>query len=346
MHDRLELTTARLTAQGLAGPAATSPEAVVDRLLAVQAQDPRGARLAIRARSTGLTAADVDAALTERRSLVVSWLNRGTLHLVAAEDYPWLHALTTPGLRVANDRRLRQTGVGAADAARGIRIVAEACRVAGPQTRNQLRARLDAVGVPTAGQALVHVLFAASIEGHIVRGPMVGGEQAFVDVASWLGEPVPIDRDVALCRLASRYLVGHGPAAAADLARWAGIRLGDARAAFAAIAADVVADTVGLVTLRDTPPPAGLPEPRLLGAFDPILHGWLDRSPLLNGHVRVVTSNGVFHPTALVDGRVVATWRMPGGRIVVEPFEAIAPEAAHALTADGADVRRFLGLVP
>ncbi len=280
---------------------------------------------------------------------MVSWLNRGTLHLVATEDYPWLHSLTTPGLLVANSRRLRQTGVGEADAARGIRVVADACRFAGPQTRGQLRARLDAVGVPTAGQALVHVLFAASIEGHVVRGPMVGGEQAFVDTASWLGEPVPIDRDVALARLARRYLVGHGPATAADLARWAGIRLGDARAAFATIAAEVVADPTdptGQVTLQDASRPAGLPAPRLLGAFDPILHGWLDRSPLLNGHSGVVTSNGVFHPTALVDGRVVATWRMPGGRIVMEPLEAIAPEAADALAADGADVRRFLGLVP
>ena len=59
-----------------------------------------------------------------------------------------------------------------------------------------------------------------------------------------------------------------------------------------------------------------------------------------------MTSNGIFHPTALVDGRVVATWRMPGGRIALEPFEEIAPEAADALAADGTAVRRFLGLVP
>ena len=37
------------------------------RLYAVQAQDPRGFRLAVRSRSTGLCALDVDAALNERR---------------------------------------------------------------------------------------------------------------------------------------------------------------------------------------------------------------------------------------------------------------------------------------
>jgi hypothetical protein len=41
---------------------------VVRALLAVQAQDLRAARLALRARSAGLSAAAVDAALTSERS--------------------------------------------------------------------------------------------------------------------------------------------------------------------------------------------------------------------------------------------------------------------------------------
>ena len=101
----------RLRAQLLAGPPARDPVAVTERLLAVQAQDGRGARLAIRARSCGLTAGDVDSALTEERSLLVTWLNRGTLHLVRSEDYPWLHALTAPRQATGNARRLAKEGV-------------------------------------------------------------------------------------------------------------------------------------------------------------------------------------------------------------------------------------------
>src|SRR4051794_41589078 len=101
----------RLTAQLLCGPPAADPSAVCERLLAVQGQDPRGARLAVRARSTGVTAADVDRALTEDRSLLITWLNRGTLHLVRSEDYPWLHALTTPTHFASCRRRLQQEGV-------------------------------------------------------------------------------------------------------------------------------------------------------------------------------------------------------------------------------------------
>src|SRR6516162_4789931 len=88
----------RLAAQLLSGPPADGTAEVARWLLAVQAQDPRGARLAVRARSRARSAADVDAALTRGRSVVVTWLNRGTLHLVRAEDYWWLHPLTTPQL--------------------------------------------------------------------------------------------------------------------------------------------------------------------------------------------------------------------------------------------------------
>ena len=69
-----------------------------------------------------MTASDVDAALSTDRSLVVTWLNRGTLHLVRPEDYWWLHALTTPSLRTANHTRLAQTGVTPALAERGVAL--------------------------------------------------------------------------------------------------------------------------------------------------------------------------------------------------------------------------------
>ena len=95
----------RLRSQLLTEPKVAEPLEGVRRLLAVQGQDLRGARLAIRARSTVASAAEVDRALSEERSLLITWLNRGTLHLVASEDYWWLHALTAPTLRTASAAR-------------------------------------------------------------------------------------------------------------------------------------------------------------------------------------------------------------------------------------------------
>jgi len=116
------------------------------------------ARLAIRARSAGLSASDVDAALTQWRALIVTWLDRGTLHLVRAEDYWWLHPLTTPPLRTGNSRWLAQEGVPPQDAERAVAAARTALAAGGPLTRSQLRERVAAAGVRTEGQAMVHIL--------------------------------------------------------------------------------------------------------------------------------------------------------------------------------------------
>lgn len=335
----------RLASQLLAGPPARSAGAVVDRLLAVQAQDGRGFRLTVRSRTSGLTAADIDTALTTSRSLVVTWLNRGTLHLVAADDYWWLHELTTPQLARTSERRLRQEGVSPSQAEQGVALVVEAVKNRGPQTREQLRRHLQDAHVPTAGQALVHILIAASLQGHVVRGPVIGTDQAFVSVADWLGPPPPpLERQEALGRLARRYLGGHAPATAEDLAKWAGVTLGQARQAFETITDELVPAGDAGWRLGDTPEATEVPPPRLLGPFDPLLHGWVWREPFVGPHKDVVTMNGIFRPIALVDGRVVATWRLASGTLTLKPLERIPPGALGALNADAADVFRFLGL--
>jgi len=312
---------------------------VAERLLAIQGQDARGARLAVRARSEGLAASDVDRALDERR-LVITWVNRGTLHLIRSEDYPLLQALTTPQLWTSSRTRLKQTGVGDA-ADRGVETVRRAL-ADGPRTRGELRDALDSADVPTAGQALIHVLFYASLHGVCVRGPMVGKEHAFVAVRDWLGEQPDLDRDAALGELARRYLVGHGPATDADLARWAGISLGDARAGLKRIARRIVDHGDGLVDLRGREDPAPLPPPRLLGAFDPLLHGWTSRDAVIGDHTGLVTMNGVFKPFALVKGRAVSTWRLPKGKVEIEHLEKVPKTTARRLEADAREVEDYL----
>jgi Winged helix DNA-binding domain len=334
----------RLTAQLLAGEPAGDAVAVAERLLAVQGQDARGARLAIRARTTGLAAADVDRALTEDRSLLITWVNRGTLHLVRSEDYPWLHALTTPPLRNANARRLEQEGVSPQMAERGVSVIERALADEGPLTRAQLKERLAAAGVRTAGQALVHLLILTSLGGLAVRGPMVGREQAYVLTRDWLAKSKPVARDRALAELARRYLAGHGPADDRDLAKWAGLPLRDARAGLSAIGAELRERADGLVDLARRAPAAELPPPRLLGAFDPLLLGWRDREPLVGANKSLVTINGIFRPFALIEGRAVATWSIRAGEIAVEPFGQLGRKAAAALRADGKDVLRYLAL--
>jgi hypothetical protein len=335
---------ARLASQLLAGPPARDPVAVCERLLAVQGQDPRGFRLAVRARSSGVTSADVDRALDDR-ALVVTWLNRGTLHLVRAEDHAWLHALTAPRQHAGLLRRLGEEGVGDPD--RGVAAIERALAADGPLGRDALRERVAAAGVRTEGQALIGLLALASARGLVVRGPVRGRDHLYVLVRDWLGPPPRVDRDAALAELARRYLAGHGPADDRDLARWAGIGLRDARAGLNAVGGELSEREGGRVELATRPsgavsPP--LPPPRLLGAFDPVLLGWASRDAVVGPHHDRIAVGGAFRSFALVGGRAVATWRLRGGEVELEPLEPIAPADADALGAEAVDVRRFLGL--
>jgi len=252
-------------------------------------------------------------------------------------------------------RRLAQQGVGADEADKAVEVIDAALAADGPMTRAQLSDRLAAAGIATQGQILVHLLAEASVRGLVVRGPVIGRQHALVRVSDWLGAPPArfapgrLDRDVALAELARRYLVGHGPASERDLAKWAGLPLRDARRGLSAIAGELRDRDDGLAELVPGHSAAGrdraaeLPRPRLLGSYDPLLHGWVAREPVLGTASGIVTVNGLFRPFALVDGRAAAIWTMSIGQVVLDPFAPLPEPVAAALRADAQDVVRFLG---
>ena len=367
-----ELLLARSASQLLDRRIGGGPVAAVRALLAVQAQDRSAWRLALRARVEGITAADVDGALTGERSLLVAWLNRGTLHLVCSEDYPWLLALTAPTQVVANARRLAQEGLSPDDVDRGVALIQRSIGGEGPLVRAELRERLNAAGIRTEGQAMVHLLFATVIRGVAVMGPVSPRGHAFAHAREWLGvEAKPLStegRERALAELARRYLRGHAPATEGDLAKWAGLPLRDARAGLRAIGTELVELEGGLLDLSVRLPPAWLPAAdrlparlpptadrlpaRLLPAFDPCLLGWREREPFLSriDEPRVIPpGGGLFRPVATVDGVAAATWsiRRQGERaaIFLDPFEPLDADARAALAAEAQDVARFEGRI-
>jgi len=318
-----ELRRRRAAAQLLAATDGT-PHGAVTHLLAVQAQDPRAMRLALRARGAASRAAGVEAAFADR-SLVVTWLFRGTLHLVAREDYAWLHACCGAQTAATTRRRLGGLGVDADATERAVAAIERALARDGPLARAELAERMRAAGVPAEGQAVPHLLAVAA-----ARGIVVLAGDAFVLASDWLG-PVAAgpSGDAALAELARRYLRGHGPATAADLAAWSGVGLRAARTGLAAIADGLDVDG-DLADLAGRPPAPPSPA-RLLPAFDPYLLGWKDRSFAVPGPLarQVHPGGGIVRATAVMDGRAVATWGLRGGRVSLDPAaEGFADEVA------------------
>ncbi|MFF5207434.1 winged helix DNA-binding domain-containing protein [Streptosporangium sp. NPDC000396] len=361
-----------LAAQLLHRPGSLAVPEVVGRLLAVQAQDVTAAALAFRARSTGLTWQDVEAARQER-AIVRAWGPRGTLHYILPEDLGWLTSLSGPSLARDAIRRIGQEGVAGSPEAL-LPVVVRALEGQGPLTKEELGERLSFFGVHARGQAIVHLAALAAAHGLAVLGPgrrrdarrapartagiqgspgaragtpepgeaFSPGKPTYVHAADWLGAPVasPLDRDRSLAELARRYLLAHAPATPADLAAWSGLPLRDARTGWKLIAGSLEELPGAGWRLRGTASEAVARTVRLLPAFDEYLLGWRTRSGVLaDAHARSVhPGGGILRPTVLVDGLIRGTWSLNGPRLTVSPFEEEIPAGEEA-----EDVRRFLG---
>jgi hypothetical protein len=307
----------RMAANGLEPRLEGGVAAVARRLCGVQAQDAAAARLAIRARTVGLAAADVD---TEP-GVVRTWGWRGTLHLLARVDVPWVLSLVAEREHRSVASRWRALELDDGVYARARAAIAE--RLAdGPATRAELREALAAAGVDASGQRLPHLVRRAAFEG-LLHHPLDGTFAALEP----LGDPPP--RDEAITELVRRHAEGYGPATPDDVAAFSGVPKADVRAAWVdreAPAADGGASS----------------SVRLLGAFDPYLLGYRGYGHVVaEEHVRKVwPGGGWIHPVVLVGGVAAGTWRIDGPRLVVDAFGDFPGEG---LEAEAQDVARFLG---
>jgi hypothetical protein len=331
----------------------------VSALVGVQAQDETAAALSIRARTTGLVAADLWEAIRDARSVVLTWSLRGTRHLHHADDVRWLVGLLGPIFGLPG-RRAEQLGISGSVGDNALRVLREVLATDGPLTRRQIKDRLVPHGVDPSGQAAIHVIRRAALEGVLCVIPDAGPEERYVLLDDWIPASARVDPETAIARLAHRYLAAHGPAAPGDFAAWSGLGTAASTRAWASVAGDLMAvelpgGTQWVLRTRRRAVTDGARRPapvRLLGDFDGLILGYGDRSL----HVPperardVNAGGGLIRPVVLADGRVVGTWRhrRDGAalRIDVASFRRLTPGERAAVDREARDIGRFLGMTP
>jgi winged helix DNA-binding protein len=347
---------ARARAQLLSGVRRPGVEAVVATVVGVQAQDLTAAGLAIRARRRRTILGDVGETI-DSRSLVLTWSLRGTRHLHHAGDVRWLLQLCGRAFAAGSPARNRQLGLAGAAGDGAVRAVRDALHAHGPLTRAEIKRRLARRGIDPSGQAPIHVLRRAALEGVCCVVPGRDGDERYVLLDDWVPAARPVDTEIAAAELARRYLLAFGPATPADFATWCGLPRRLTNAAWTAISDRLIGVTQAGTTLwafsghrRTIASAAGRPAPlRLLGAFDSLLLGYADRSPIVPPqHAKKVNAGGgLIRPTMLADGRVVGTWayrrQRNADRIEVDPVRRLGPEDVAAVGREVLDVGRFLG---
>jgi hypothetical protein len=314
----------------------------------------------MRARSAGLDAGTVVRALESDRSIVRTWLMRGTLHVVAATDVRWLLHLLGPVFARARRTRHAQLGLDDDLKGRGVTAIREILRGSGPLTRYELvdRLRSRQIALDPKTQAPIHLIGHAALEGVLCLGPdRDDGESTYVLLDDWVAQDRMPSREAALSELARRYVAACGPATVEDLSTWSGLAIDDARSAINGASASLVEVRLqgqpGVLlkerlTLEEKPHKTDI---RLLPAFDTYLLAYRRRDlavpqPLQR---RLQRGGGWLHPAVVVNGRAVAAWSLRksgsrGGEVTVEPFGPMGPTVRAGIEMEVADIARFLDL--
>jgi hypothetical protein len=330
-----EVLHRRIERQFLGAERGADAIAVARRVSGVHAQVASSALAATTLR-LGATP-DLEAALYADRSLVRTWAARGTLHLLAADDFPlWVAAMSTR-TRETKGSWLKYHGVTAGQMAD---IIAALPDVLGgePMTRDELaEAIIGATGHEDLRAPLTQgfgaILKPLAFKGLLCSGPPRGRNVTFVAPREWLGAWEPVPAEDAIDALVLEYLGTYGPADAAEFARWFDLNPPLAKKSFARLADRLrqVGD-LGFV-------PAGLPDVEgtdtvhLLPAFDPYVVGSLRQLDTVSSGPRSAVSRpqGWISPTLVVNGRIEGVWELVDGRPAITPFGTLPAAVRRAL---------------
>lgn len=323
----------------------------------IQAQDTDQAALGVRVRSTGLTVADVDAARVAERSIVREYCMRNTLHFVSVADVPWLLSLFGPLYVKRGRTKLATVGLDDSDCERAMGIIRNAIAGQGPLTRPELAAELLASGFDfdSSGPASYRLVRRACLEGIVCKAGFRDGTETYALLDSWVSLDSAPDEETALAELARRYVAAYEPATLDDFYKWSGLYKNDARIGWAAIEDELTEVSIAgqqmwTLSVPDTAVKSDdTPIVRLLPKYDSYVLGHQDRALILpEEHTSQMQPRSTeIRATVLVDGRIVATWKLDRSRkthsLSIHPFDTFTPAVESGIETEVEDIKRFLG---
>lgn len=352
---------------------AETVEEIAASVVAIHSTDPASVVVASWARlaDRGATAAEVERALYEDRTLLRLMGMRRTMFVVDREVAPVMQAACGLAVEARERKRtlgyLTASGVGGKQPERWLARAQDAALAAlrerGEATAVEVAAADELLsteivvgsGKWTAPQKVAsRVLLLLALQGRAVRARPRGGWSStqfrWAAFDAWAGEPLEeVEPGAARAALARRWLHAYGPARAADLQWWTGWTAGQTKQALAAddVVDVALEDGADGVVLGDDLDPVGDVGPwvALLPALDATPMGFKHRDFYLGAHAeRLFDVNGNVSPTVWADGRIVGGWaRRADGEIAYTLLEDLGSEATAAIAAEASALSPRLG---
>ncbi|MGC4091146.1 MAG: winged helix DNA-binding domain-containing protein [Polyangiaceae bacterium] len=349
-----ELRRLRLQRLRLDKPLSAAPEALVQSLAAVQAQDYAGAKWALGQRLARATDAALEACF-ERGAIVRTHVMRPTWHFVAPQELRWLQALTRARVLLASASYFRKHGLDEKLLGKCRKIVEKA--LSGKQlTRDELALALVDGGVSTNNDSIALVMLRLELDCVVASGARRGKQFTYALFDERIPSSKQLEPEHALSELALRYFTTRGPAQANDFAWWSGLSVKTAQHAIQLVGKRLLAAECDGKQYYFSEPakPAkrgATVDVRLLSNYDEYLVAYKDRALLLPS----APSRGAFARDLLLANHVVVrngvvvggfrrTLHKADVQIEVTLLESLDEAELSALEAEAARYANFLGL--
>jgi hypothetical protein len=305
------LANLRIHNQYISNPEFKSPEDVVKRMLAIQAQDYAGAKWAIGLRMQKANDALIEKAITDGEILRTHLL-RPTWHFVSPGDIRWLLALTGPRINAINAGMYKKFELDTALLNNGNDVFAKALQGNKQLTRTELVDTLNNNGIPTDDLRFTLLLMHAELDAVICSGARIGKQFTYALLDERAPATLPLSRQEALTKLAGSYFNTRGPATIHDFAAWCGLTIADCSIGLENVKQQLVSEVMDGKTYwmpNDIEASPTKTKAYLLPAYDEFAIAYKNRDALVNLKYLAQARHVIFDPIVVVDNQVVGNWK-------------------------------------
>ncbi|MET1015574.1 MAG: winged helix DNA-binding domain-containing protein [Leifsonia flava] len=364
-----EAVRLRMLRLGLWDPRPVTPEQVVSGLVAMQAQEFPYALWSVAQRISPAdrpSAADMGVAY-DLGSILRTHVMRPTWHFLAPGDARWMLTLTSQRVLGVSRIYFERAGLDAPTLVKVTDAFAAAVADGRHRTRAELRAALGAIGIALDGNGFVYALMFAELQRVLISGVTIGKQRSYAAFdervpPTFVDGATSYDHENALAALASRYAATRGPVSVKDMSAWSGLTQADCRRGLE-VALERAPGSLERIELEGvecwmTPTDAGAdaaasvpasPRVDLLHGYDEYVMSYLETRGIIQhpDFSAPGTPDSLLH-AALLDGRVVATWKHTLARSSASvELRAITPLAASVrpeIDRAVAEYGRYLGV--
>ena len=309
-----ELIKMRLQQQQLTSSNYKDAKSLLKWMTAMQAQNLNMAKWAIAQRLKSADMQLVEDAI-DKAEIIRTHLLRPTWHFVAADDVYWLLELSAAKLLPAFKAQFKSLELDSKTLIKSLCILEKSLegRSLG---RNNLVEKLEEAGINTSNSRASYILFYAELEGLICSGKTISKQNTYALLAERVPNKLSLSKSEALAQLALRYFSSHGPATFADFSWWASLNKSELKVARQGLQGDFqsIQFQGQQYWYKDFPlNKSSDPNPViLLAGFDEYIISYKNREDIIpkSEQWKAISSNGIFKPTLLLDGRVQGTWRL------------------------------------